>query len=221
VRPFKGKNPISVVVEKRVQRGPMNLTARIFAIALVITGIALSVWTLLPVETTESVIQIKGNLEGYPASPLRDRLVKITQPVEWVAGTAQVVEVSLIPAVPADPATHVEVDSLEAWLDLPGADIFPAASLQAPYLEGRPVSFRWLVTAQETTLKEGRIWLYEHRKTNLGEVGLSPLLARPLELPLRSFFGFAGQPMRKIGIVLTAAGLFWTGWLIFRGKTKK
>jgi hypothetical protein len=205
---------------KPKRRGSSSRIGWFLAAVLVLAGCALNGWILLPVETLESVIQIKGNLEGNSASPLKDRQVKITLPVELVSGSPLTFEVTLLPDSSTNGLVASEINSIEGKLDLPGVDIFPAETIQTPYFSDTPVSFRWLVTAQGTSAKWGRIWLYVDRKNSLNSDPLVPVLARPIEFSVRSYLGFPGTVARWIGMVLAGYGLAIAGWMILHRKTK-
>lgn len=203
---------------KREHRGPLFKIGWLLAATLVIVGCALNVWINLPVETTETVVQLKGNLEGYPASPLKDRQVKITLPAALVLGSPEPIQVSLLPGGDANPQPAVV--SITANLDLPHADLFPAESIQTPYFSDKPVSYRWLATAQDAGLKEGRIWLYGNLNSSFGGENQVPVLALPVEFAVRGYLGLSGPTARWIGFGLIGLGLVCAGGAVLWRKTK-
>ncbi len=192
----------------------------IFAAALVFLGSALMIPTTLPVETTESVIQLKGNLEGFPASPLKDRQVRLRLPMELVSGSPVVVEITLLPTEITGSPSPAEVRFVEGRLDLPDVDIFPAASLLAPYLPDKPVSYRWLVTAHEAAPVAGRVWLSLQMSSPFGEDTLTPVLVRPVELAVRTFFGLSSPIARWLSAGMIGAGLIIFGLSFLRRNGK-
>lgn len=176
--------------------------------------------TILPVETTESVIQLMGNLEGFPASPLKDRQVRLRLPMELVFGSPVVVEITLMPQEIAGSLPPAEVRFVEGRLDLPDVDIFPAASLQAPYLPDKPVSYRWLVTAHEAAPVVGRAWLSLEMSSPFGEDTLTPVLVRPVELAVRTFLGLSSPTARWLSAGMIGAGLMISGFSFLKRKGK-
>lgn len=178
------------------------------------------IFTFLPVETVESVIQLKGNLEGFPASPLKDRQVKLRLPVELVSGSPVAIEIDLLPQEIVGTKPPAEVRFVEARLDLPDVDIFPADTIQAPYLPDKAVSYRWLVTANGPVAVVGRAWLSLDMSSSFGDDTLTPVLARPVELAVRTYFGLSSPSARwlsagSIGIGLGLAGF---SFLPLRGR---
>jgi hypothetical protein len=198
----------------------MVKTGWILAAALTFLGCGLMMLTVLPVEYAESVIQLKGNLEGFPASPLKDRQVKLRLPLELVSGSPIAVEITLLPEEIGGKPQPVEVRFVEGRLDLPDVDIFPAETIQAPYLPGKTVSYRWLVTANESTSVAGRAWLSLDMSSAFGEDTLTPVLARPIELAVRTFFGLSSPTARWLGGGMIGLGLVFTCLSLLRRKRK-
>lgn len=193
---------------------------RILAAGLVILGCGLMILTFLPVEYTESVIQLKGNLEGFPASPLKDRQVKIRLPLELVFGSPVVVEITLLPEQISGEPQPAEVKFVEGRLDLPDVDIFPATTIQAPYLPGKMVSYRWLVTANESAPVAGRVWLSLDMSSAFGEDTMTPVLARSIDLTVRTFLGLSSTTARQLGEGMIGSGLAFTCLSFLRRKRK-
>jgi hypothetical protein len=192
----------------------------IFAAALIFLGCALNLWMNLPVETTESIISIKGNLEGFPASSLKDRQVKLRLPAELIAGSPVALEMTLLSQSVAGVQPTTEIKFLEGRLDLPDADSFPASSVLSPYLPDKQMTFRWLVTAQDSSMKYGRIWLWAASSSAFDSESLVPVLALPVEFRVRSIWGLTSPTVRGLGVGLGAAGLGLLGFGYLKRKPK-
>ncbi len=186
----------------------------VIGVALLLLGSGLLLFTFWPVGQLESQVRLKSSLEGLPGSPLQSQVVQFFLPEQLPAGLAELVEMTVQPATGLE--TTAPVQWLEAQLELSGAELFPAERVRAPYAGDRPVTFRWLVTARSAPVS-GRAWLAANLSTPFDANTSQVVLARPMELEVRSLAGLDMQGGRWLGGGLIGlGGLF--GWLPVRFK---
>ncbi len=192
---------------------------------LILAGAIIIALSILPVQFEETTFSLQGSISGSSAGPLADRSVQLRLPVDLPSGEAVLVEMTLLPpGAPAAPAGGSS-SLVEGRLDLPGAEVFPAPAVTAPFLPGQMVDFRWLVTAGSDAPLPGRIWLTVISTDFAGNETRSPVLAHPLELDVHRLLGLTLPQARGLGAGIAVAGLIALAWqwrerLVRRSKAR-
>ena len=174
---------------------------------LILAGAVIIALSTLPVQFEETTFPLQGSASSSSAGLLADRSVQLNLPVDLPSGEAVLLEMTLLPQAAPSAPTSGSSNLLEGRLDLPGADVFPAPAVTAPYLPGQAVDFRWLVTAGDDAPLPGRIWLTVISTDFAGNETRSPVLAHPLELDIHRLLGLPLPQARWLGAGVAGAGL--------------
>jgi hypothetical protein len=178
----------------------------LFATASAMLGMVLFFITL-----QEPTYEITSVTIPAASTALAGQQVNLRIPVRVLQGEPFDVEMTLMPST--DGAQIPANTMLEGRIDLPEADAFPAAVVTAPQQNGRAVGFRWRVLLPQDGEVLGRLWLSLVMSGASGAEERQVALARPLELNVTSFAGFAPVVTRGLGICLVGVGLivviFW------------
>jgi hypothetical protein len=190
---------------------------KLIAGLLIVAGAWIAGITLIPQDTqAESFV-----IQTAAQSLMNNQSVSLRIPRVLPQGEQVLFELAVTTPA-ANPGGPAAPTQLEARLDLPGVDLFPADILRVPYRPGQPVSFRWLVTAQTAPATSGTLWLVEVGQDAKGEETRRPLMARQVAVDLQQVVGLSIRDARWLGGGLAAAGLaaFWVR-LPRRKKGKK
>lgn len=183
--------------------------------ALLVAGILIIALSFLPVQFEETTISFTSAPTGQTANPLAGRSVQLRLPADLPTGQTVMLEMTLLPAA-FEPAPGGAPSLVEGRLDLPGADVFPASAVTAPYLPGQSVDFRWLVTAGRDSPLPGRVWLTAISTDTSGSETRVPVLAHPLDLEIHRLFGLLLPDARWLG---AGMGVFGLALLAFQWRT--
>jgi hypothetical protein len=181
---------------------------------LLLAGILIIVLSFLPVQFEETSISLTGTPIGQSANPLAGRSIQLNLPADLPTDQAVMLEMTLLPAALAP--TSGGPSLVEGRLDLPGANVFPAPAVTAPYIPGQSVDFRWLVTAGRESPLPGRIWLTAISTDTAGAETRVPVLAHPLDLEIHRLLGLLLPDARWLGAGMGAIGL---AFLAFQWRT--
>jgi hypothetical protein len=154
-----------------------------------------------------------------PALPEK-RLVSVEYPKTLRPGDGDIIKLSIelddrgLVTPTAEIAGHqlksssVEIPNLyethqiiaEARLDLAGIEVHPEESFTTAMLPGKPVVFYWSITAPDSGVFRGTLWLYLNLIPNNGEKPIRlTLLAQRIDVEATSLLGMSGSSARWIG----------------------
>ncbi len=192
---------------------------------LILAGAVIIALSTQPVQFEETTCSLQGSASSPSAGPLAERSVQLRLPADLPSGDAVLLEMTLLPPAATRAPTSGSSNLLEGRLDLPGAEVFPAPAVTAPFLPGQAVDFRWLVTAGNEAPLPGRIWLTVISTDFAGNETRSPVLAHPLELDVHRLLGLTLPQARGLGAGIAVAGLIALAWqwrerLVRRSKAR-
>jgi hypothetical protein len=110
----------------------------------------------------------------------------------------------------SDPSLEPYYANLEARVELAGLQVDPPGLLSKNIQADQNVKFTWKISADQSGVYAGTIWLY------LNLVPKNPtdpkvqeiLLAKPIEIQVKSLFGFQVWVIRGVAFVLLAVSAF-------------
>lgn len=107
-----------------------------------------------------------------------------------------------------------DVAQVEARLELAGVDISPGYRLIQTVTPGKPVSFRWQLTASQVGISEGTVWFFWATASG-GQEQRLPILARQIKVKVG---GFLGLPILAVWIVALVCMVVGVILFFFKGK---